>query len=75
MAAPDFWSNQEKAQQTIGAANALKAWLEPAAALEAKLDDAAVLVELAEEEAKDASAEAELEKERAERRRQRHRQH
>jgi peptide chain release factor 2 len=63
MAAPDFWSNQEKAQQTIGAANALKAWLEPAAALEAKLDDAAVLVELAEEEAKDASAEAELEKE------------
>ena len=63
MAAPDFWSNQEKAQATIGTANALKAWLEPAAALVAKLDDATVLIELAEEEGKDPSAETELGKE------------
>ncbi len=63
MAAPDFWNNQEKAQQTIAAANALKAWLEPVAALDRKLEDAGVLIELAEEAARgagdgDAAAEA-----------------
>ena len=60
MAAPDFWNNQEKAQQAIAAANALKAWLEPAAALDRRLEDAGVLIELAEEAEGDAGAEAEL---------------
>jgi len=59
MAAPDFWNNQEKAQQTIAEANALKTWLEPAAALDSRLEDVAVLVELAEEDPENESAEAE----------------
>jgi len=60
MAAPDFWSNQEKAQQTIAEANALKEWLEPSKELDGKLEDAAFLIELAEEEGADASTEADV---------------
>ncbi len=60
MAALDFWSNQEKAQQTIAEANALKEWLGPAKELDGKLEDAAVLIELAEEEGADASTEADV---------------
>jgi len=61
MAAPDFWNNQEQAQRTIAEANALKGWLEPAAVLDQKLEDAAVLIELVEEAGdEDASTEAEV---------------
>jgi peptide chain release factor 2 len=64
MAAPDFWSNQEKAQQTIAEANELKGWLEPAAALDRALDDAAVLIELGDEAGDDdGSTERELARE------------
>jgi peptide chain release factor 2 len=58
MAAPNFWNNQEKAQETIAAANALKGWLEPAKTLEQKLENAAVLFELADEADESADAAA-----------------
>jgi peptide chain release factor 2 len=50
MAAPDFWSNKEKAQAVIDETAAIRAKVIPLAALVAKIDDLEVLQELAEEE-------------------------
>ena len=50
MAAPDFWSNKEKAQAIIDEAAAVRAKIEPLAALSQKIEDLDVLRTLAEEE-------------------------
>ena len=50
MAAPDFWSNKEKAQAIIDEAAAVRAKIEPLAALTQKIEDLDVLRTLAEEE-------------------------
>jgi peptide chain release factor 2 len=50
MAAPDFWSNKEKAQAVIDEAAAVRAKIEPLAALTQKIEDLDVLRTLAEEE-------------------------
>jgi len=50
MAAPDFWSNKEKAQAIIDEAAAVRAKTEPLAALTQKIEDLNVLRTLAEEE-------------------------
>lgn len=62
MATPDFWNNQEKAKKIIDAANEHKSRLEPLRALEKRLDDFEVLLEIAAEEADDATV-AELNRE------------
>ncbi len=50
MAAPDFWGNQEKAQGVVDRLKGVKGALQPWEDFEAKLEDAGVLLELAEEE-------------------------
>ncbi|MGA8657918.1 MAG: peptide chain release factor 2 [Chthoniobacterales bacterium] len=50
MAAPDFWSNKEKAQSVIDEATAIRAKIEPLAALIQRTEDLEVLRGLAEEE-------------------------
>ena len=50
MLAPDFWDNQEKAQGVVEQLKAARAAVEPFDAFVASLDDADVLLELAEEE-------------------------
>jgi peptide chain release factor 2 len=50
MAAPDFWSNKEKAQALIDESAAVRAKVEPLSALSEKVDDLDVLRQLAEEE-------------------------
>jgi len=50
MAAPDFWGNKEKAQAVIDEAAAVRAKIEPLAALIQKTEDLDVLRTLAEEE-------------------------
>jgi peptide chain release factor 2 len=50
MAAPDFWSNKEKAQSVIDEATAVRAKIEPLAALIQRTEDLEVLRGLAEEE-------------------------
>jgi peptide chain release factor 2 len=62
MARPDFWDDPEKAQTTIAALKISRALVEPWEAAARRLDDAAVLHELAEGE-KDAAALAEAESE------------
>ncbi len=62
MANPDFWNNQEKAKKIIDAANEHKGKLEPLRALESRLADFEVLLEIAAEEADDATL-AELRRE------------
>jgi peptide chain release factor 2 len=46
MAAPDFWSNQERARALVSELSALKAVCEPAAGLAAKVEELAELIEL-----------------------------
>ena len=50
MEAPEFWNDQEKAQQTIDAANGEKRWVEGWDGLNDRLSDLEVLFELAQEE-------------------------
>jgi peptide chain release factor 2 len=50
MAAPDFWNNQERAQQTIEEASGLKKKIEPLLSLERRTADLDVLIELTEAE-------------------------
>jgi len=59
MSAPDFWENQERAQGVVERLKAIKAVLEPWSAFSGRLEDATVLLELAEEES-DADALAEV---------------
>lgn len=50
MSAPDFWSNQEAAQETVGKLKALTAMVRPMAELGRALDDVHVMVEMAGED-------------------------
>jgi peptide chain release factor 2 len=50
MAAPDFWNNPEKAQETIAELKSLKAVLKPTEEFVRAADDLAVLIEMAEED-------------------------
>ena len=52
-----FWDDQEKAQETIAAANRIKAWTEPLAELDTKLEEAEVYTVMADED-EDAATEA-----------------
>ena len=56
--APDFWSDQNKAQSNIAATKSLKMVLDPFDAMGGGLDDAEVMLELAEAGEKEALAEA-----------------
>jgi len=51
MAAPDFWNDRDKAQDTFAELKVLKATIEPMEALCSKQEDLEVLAELAEDEA------------------------
>jgi peptide chain release factor 2 len=55
MARPDFWSNQETAQQVVAELKALRAIVEPVQALLRRVDDAHVFAELAAEQNDDES--------------------
>jgi peptide chain release factor 2 len=50
MSQPDFWNEPETAQNQISQANHLREWVQPLRELTAAVDDADVLLELAEEE-------------------------
>jgi len=50
MAGPDFWNNQEKAQEVVGQLKGLKAVLEPLEEALSMADDLAAMVEMAEED-------------------------
>ena len=50
MAAPDFWSNQEKAREVVGELKALKAVLKPADEVVKAADNLAALLEMARED-------------------------
>jgi len=65
-AEPDFWSDQNKAQANIAATKALKMVLDPFDAIGSGLDDAEVMLELAEAGEDDALAEATAELEKVE---------
>ncbi|RMF80729.1 MAG: PCRF domain-containing protein, partial [Planctomycetota bacterium] len=62
MEKPGFWDHQETAQKTLTELKTLRAQVEPVQDLLARLEDAGVLIELAQEEA-DESARQELENE------------
>ncbi len=63
MAAPDFWSQQEKAQEVVGQLKAIKAILKPLQDLAAASDDLAAMIEMAaEDEGFAAEVPAELER-------------
>jgi len=65
MAQPDFWDNPETAQQVVQELKALRARVEPLQDICARLEDAGVLIQLAEEQG-DESARAEVQRELAE---------
>ena len=50
MAAPDFWSNQDKAQQVVAELKALKSLLKPFEELQGQLDDLDAMIEMAGED-------------------------
>jgi len=50
MSAPDFWANQEKAQEIVAELKGLKAVLKPLDELGRGVDDLAVMIEMAEED-------------------------
>jgi peptide chain release factor 2 len=60
MAAPDFWEKKERAQEVVERLKSARAVVEPWDAFGARLEDAGVLLDLAEEEA-DADSETEVE--------------
>ena len=55
MSEADFWSNQERAQGVVEQLKSVRAVLDPWEAFESRLEDAGVLLELAEEESDEAS--------------------
>jgi len=55
MSAPDFWDNQESAQRTIAELKALGVVLDPVEGLTSRLDDAAMMLEMATEESDEAA--------------------
>ena len=57
MAAPNFWDNQEKAQETVGELKSLKSVVTPLSELISSVDDLSALLEMA---AEDPSIESEL---------------
>ena len=57
MSEADFWSNQERAQGVVELLKSVRAVLDPWEAFESRLEDAGVLLELAEEEDDEASLE------------------
>ncbi|MBT8042399.1 MAG: peptide chain release factor 2, partial [Pontiella sp.] len=63
---PDFWNDQNRAQENIAASKALKAVLDPYQAMASGLDDAEVMLELAESGEPEALAEAAAELEKVE---------
>ncbi|WP_338000652.1 peptide chain release factor 2 [Bremerella sp. P1] len=50
MSAPDFWDNQEKAQETVGQMKSLKSLVEPLDACLSGIEDLDVMLEMAEED-------------------------
>lgn len=56
MSAPGFWDNKEKAQSRMGEVSVLKNKITPVKELDARIDDFAVLVEIAGEEEDGAAA-------------------
>src|SRR5690349_5407220 len=62
MGSPDFWNNQESAQQVVQQVKALKNWVEPFEALSARVRSARELSELLDAEP-DAEMEAEVSRE------------
>ncbi|MBA2115460.1 Peptide chain release factor 2 [Planctomycetes bacterium FF15] len=50
MSAPDFWDNQEKAQETVGQMKSLKSLVEPLEQCLAGIEDLDVMLEMAEED-------------------------
>jgi len=60
MARPGFWDSQEQAMATVAELKALKVVIDPLSEVASAVDDASVLVEVAEEEA-DGDARSELE--------------
>ncbi|MBM4045470.1 MAG: PCRF domain-containing protein, partial [Planctomycetes bacterium] len=62
MAAPKFWENREKAQETIKRLKGLKDVVQPLKELQKAYDDVVVLAELVKDE-QDAAATAEVERE------------
>ncbi len=50
MAAPDFWNNQEKAQQVVGELKQVKAILRPLEGILQQYDDLAAMIEMADED-------------------------
>lgn len=66
-AGPDFWNDQNKAKANIASSKTLKLVLDPFNAIAAGLDDAEVMLELAEAGEADAQAEASAALDRAER--------
>src|SRR5205809_304575 len=65
MAAPDFWSNRERAQADVEEVSRLRSLINPFQELEREIEDFSALHELAEEES-EPSARSELERELAE---------
>lgn len=60
MSQPGFWDKPETAQQEIDRANALREWVSPIREISPGIDDAKVLLELAEEEQNPEDSAAEL---------------
>ncbi len=58
-ASPDFWSDQEAANQVVRQVRQVKSWTDPVQAAEAKLEDLELMAELAQEE-NDAETAAEV---------------
>ena len=50
MSQPDFWNERESAQSLISQANEFRAWVSPLRELTAAVEDAVILLEIAEEE-------------------------
>ncbi|MEW6359621.1 MAG: peptide chain release factor 2 [Planctomycetota bacterium] len=60
MAAPDFWGNKEKAQETVERLKELRQEVDPFREIESGYDDASTLLQLVEEEGGDGEALAEI---------------
>ncbi len=60
-AQPDFWENPDNARKVAGRIAVLRAWIGPIEGLGAQLDDARLLVEMADEEGGEAATESESE--------------
>ncbi|MEQ1860662.1 MAG: peptide chain release factor 2 [Chthoniobacteraceae bacterium] len=63
MSAPDFWDSRERAQADVEEVSSVRGKIQPVLAVERQVDDFEVLVELAAEEADQATAQAEVAKE------------